>query len=259
MKRILSFSFFVFLVCNSAFGWGREGHEVIAKIAENNLKTTVRNKIEQYLGNHSIVYYAKWMDDYRHTPEYKFTHKWHVANVDENLVYVPDYEVGDAIIGIEQAVSTLRDYKELSDSTVAVNIKYLVHLVADMHCPGHIYYKGRNQNFTVNFGGGYVKPEIKTKIHSVWDQYAIQATRIWSVSEYANELDRVSSKEKTIMSSGTPVDWLHDNAQRCLFQFEIAIPDQKLAQDFVNEAMPLLETQMLYAGYRLAALLNSLF
>ena len=61
------------------------------------------------------------------------------------------------------------------------------------------------------------------------------------------------------MSVGTPIEWVHDNAQRCLFQFEMAKPDQKLAQDFVNEAMPLLETQMIYAGYRLAALLNSLF
>lgn len=104
-----------------------------------------------------------------------------------------------------------------------------------------------------------MKPEVRTKIHSVWDQYAIQATRIWSVSEYADELDRVSSKEKRMMSVGTPVDWLHDNARRCLFQFELAEPDQRLAQDFVNEAMPLLETQMLYAGYRLAALLNDLF
>lgn len=259
MKRILSLAFAVFCVSGYAFGWGREGHEVIAKIADNNLKTSARNKIERYLGNHSIVYYAKWMDDFRHTSEYKFTHKWHVVSVDENLVYVPNYEVGDAIVGLEQAIATLSNYKELSDSTVAVNIKYIIHLVADMHCPGHIYYKGRNQDFIVNFGGGYVKPEIKTKIHSVWDQYAIQATRIWSVSEYANELDRFSFKEKASMSVGTPIEWVHDNAQRCLFQFEMAKPEQKLAQDFVNEAMPLLETQMIYAGYRLAALLNNLF
>lgn len=259
MKRILFLLFIFFYACSSAYGWGREGHEVIAKIADNNLNASVRNKLERYLGNHSIVYYAKWMDDYRHTPEYNFTDKWHVANVDENLVYTPDYEVGDAIIGLEKAIATLRNYKELPDSAVAVNIKYIIHIVADMHCPGHIYYKGRNQKFSVDFGGGYVKPEVRTKIHSVWDQYAIQATRIWSVSEYADELDRVSSKEKRMMSIGTPVDWLHDNARRCLFQFELAEPDQRLAQDFVNEAMPLLETQMLYAGYRLAALLNDLF
>jgi hypothetical protein len=80
-----------------------------------------------------------------------------------------------------------------------------------------------------------------------------------SVSEYAQELDRKSAKEKKAMVAGTPVDWLEDNAQRCLFQFDLAHPGDTLAQDFVNEAMPYLETQMLYAGLRLAALLNSLF
>ena len=61
------------------------------------------------------------------------------------------------------------------------------------------------------------------------------------------------------MVAGTPVEWFEDNAQRCLFQFDLAKPGDTLAQDFVNEVMPYLETQMLYAGLRLAALLNSLF
>jgi hypothetical protein len=42
-------------------------------------------------------------------------------------------------------------------------------------------------------------------------------------------------------------------------QFDILKPDQKINQDFFNEAMPLIETQILYAGYRLAAVLNDLF
>ena len=53
-------------MCGTASGWGREGHETIARIADNNLKPSVRKKLVSYLG-HSIVYYAKWMDDYRHT------------------------------------------------------------------------------------------------------------------------------------------------------------------------------------------------
>lgn len=259
MKKLLTITILVLVAYGPAFGWGREGHEIIAKIADNNLKPSVKKEVEKCLGDRSIVYYAKWMDDYRHTPTYKFTTKWHVVNVDENLKYFPDEKSGDAIIGLQQAIEALKNRKELSDSAVAVNLKYIIHLVADMHCPGHIYYKGRNQNFEVNFGGGYVKPQLKSKIHTVWDMYAIQATRIWSVSEYAEELDRASAKEKKAISAGTPVQWLEQEAQRCLFQFDLAQPGQTLAQDFVNEAMPLLETQMLIAGYRLAALLNSIF
>jgi hypothetical protein len=259
MRRLILIFFAGLFIGSPAFAWGREGHETIAKIADNNLQASARRKIEKYLGDRSITYYAKWMDEYRHTPEYSFTTKWHVARVDNNLKYSPYPEAGDAISGIAQAVEILRDYKNLPDSTVAVNIKYLLHLVGDMHCPAHVYYLGRNQDFKVKFGGGYIKPVKEMKIHTVWDEAAIQSSRIWSVSEWAEELDRLSSKEKAAVTAGTPVDWLEDNARRCVVQFDMAAPGDNVAQDFVNEALPLIETQILYAGYRLAALLNSIF
>ena len=87
----------------------------------------------------------------------------------------------------------------------------------------------------------------------------IQSSRIWSVSEYAQELDRKSKKEIKAITAGTPEQWFHDNAERCIVQFDMAGPGDAILQDFVNEALPLIETQMLYAGYRLAALLNELF
>lgn len=259
MKRAVLFVLAGLLLCGPAFGWGREAHEVIAKIADNNLKPSARKTIEKYLDNHSIVYWAKWMDDYRRTPEYAFTSGWHVIYVDKDLKCYPNTETGDAIAAMKQAIRELENYKELPDSAVAVNIKYILHLMGDMHCPSHICYDGINSDYKVHFGGGYIKPVLETKVHVVWDQYAIQSCRIWSVSEYAEELDRKSRKEVKSITSGTLEDWGHDNAERCLIQFEMAKPGDKIAQDFVNHAMPLIETQMLYGGYRLAEVLNSLF
>lgn len=257
MKRFVLISFLVLTGTTSAFAWGREGHEVIARIAENNLKPRVKAKVESYLG-HSIVYYAKWMDEYRHTSEYKFTHSWHSCVVDEDLNYVPQSK-GDAVYGLTYATENLSDYRHLPDSAVAVNIKYLIHLVGDMHCPAHIKYQGREYSFKVKFGGDYIQPRVNARIHDVWDYYAIQSCRIFSTSEYAAELDRLPAKEKRALAEGTYVDWLHANAERCLLQFELAHPDASLKQDFINSAMPFIETQMLYAGYRLAYVLNALF
>lgn len=259
MKRTITSVFAFMILCASAFGWGREGHEVIAKIAERHLEPSAKKRIEKYLGNRSVVYYAKWMDDYRHTDEYKFTSPWHVASVGKDLKYAPEKEKGDAVYGINQAMEILRDYREHDDSTVCVNIKYLLHLVGDMHCPAHIKYEGRNQSFKVDFGGGYIKPRKEMNIHTVWDQAAIQSCRIWSVGDYAQEIDRLSRKEVKEIMSGTPEEWVSDNAIRCLVQFDLASEGENIAQDFVNAAMPLIETQMLYAGLRLAAVLNSLF
>lgn len=258
-KTILALAAFILMTAPS-FGWGREGHEAIAKIADAHLSPSAKKKIEKYLDNHSIVYWAKWMDDYRRTKEYGFTTKWHVLSVDENLAYVPDEQDGDAVYGINQAVGILKNYKDHPDSTVTVNLKYIIHLVGDMHCPSHIYYKGRNQNYYVDFGGGYVQPRQRMKIHTVWDQGAIKATRIWGLEDWLWELDRLSPKEERRVVEGTLLDWVDDNARRCLRQFELSsTPEENLAQDFVNEAMPLIETQILYAGLRLAKVLNDLF
>lgn len=257
MRRFVLVLLSGLMLSSSAFGWWREGHETIASVADRNLQPSAKKKIESYLG-HSIVYFAKWMDDYRHTPEYSFTTHWHMCTVDENLEYLPSPN-GDALSGINGAIEALRDYKNQSDSTVAVNIKYLLHLVGDMHCPAHLMYVGRNCDYEINFGGGYIQPKTRVNIHPVWDGLAIQSCRIWSPCEYAQELDRLPRKEIKKITAGTPEQWLRDSAERCLIRFELAPPDAVLAQDFVNAAMPFIEMQMLCAGYRLAHLLNTLF
>ncbi len=261
MKKILIAALIAALSCGSAFGWGREGHETIAKLAENHLKPSAKKKIEKYLGNHSIVYFAKWMDEYRRTPEYSFTGTWHAVAVSKDLKYMPK-ENGDedALIAIKRAVETLKDYKNLPDSTVCVNIKYLLHTVGDLHCPAHMYYEGRDQGFKVVFGDKhYIKPIQTIGFHAIWDYAVIQSSRIWSVTEYAAELDRLSKKEIKAITSGSLEDWIEENANRCVVQFDMAGPGDTIAQDFVNAAFPLIETQMQYAGYRLAAILNSIF
>lgn len=258
MKKIIISILVSLFMCGPAFGWGREGHETVAKIAENHLKPSVKKKIEKYLGGHSIVYVAKWMDDYRHTPEYKFTTNWHTAPVNEVLEYqdsLLDLKKGNAVYGLEQAIDALENHKELSDSAVAVNIKYIVHLVGDMHCPAHVKYTTHNMKYDVYM------PKSKTPlyVHSAWDYAIIQMCRICSSTEWAEELDNIDRKTAKAIVAGTPRDWMHDSAVRCEVQFDLAKPDQKLDQDFLNAAMPLIETQILYAGYRLAAVLNSLF
>ena len=57
MRRLVLIMMAGLLMGGSAFGWGREGHETIAKVADNHLKPSARKVIEKYLGDHSIVYY----------------------------------------------------------------------------------------------------------------------------------------------------------------------------------------------------------
>ena len=94
--------------CGTAFGWGKSGHDAIAYIAECNLTPKARKNIEKYLDGRSIVYYASWMDVYRHTPAYKVTSGWHGDTVDADGKYVPNAK-GDAVQCIEEAIARLKD------------------------------------------------------------------------------------------------------------------------------------------------------
>ena len=257
MKRIVLIALAGLILCSPAFGFGREAHETVAKIAENHLKPSVKKKIEKYLVGKSIVYYAKWMDDYRHTPEYGFTTKWHVASVDKDFKYVHNAKDGDAIYGLNLAIEALKNYKELPDSAVAVNLKYIIHLVGDFHCPVHIYYEGKSQKFKAFVGPAWEKRKLA--YHTVWDLGIIQYTRYFSASEWAAEIDRVDKKQVKEWVKGTPQEWFEQSAKDCYIQWDLVKPDTLVGQDELNIAVPLIESQIVKAGHRLAYVLNNLF
>ena len=84
-KSLLLLGGALVLFSNSAFGWGKMGHDAIAYIAECNLTPRAKRNIARYL-DHSIVYYASWMDKYRDTPEFRNVE--HVSYVDAFMLRV---------------------------------------------------------------------------------------------------------------------------------------------------------------------------
>ena len=101
MKKTLFLLSAALILCfDSAFGWGKMGHDAIAYIAECHLTPKAKKTIEKYIGT-SIVHYASWMDAYRFEPQYAHTSLWHTAWVDENDEYDPTRKPdGNAIKGI---------------------------------------------------------------------------------------------------------------------------------------------------------------
>jgi len=235
--------------------WARIGHDSTTAIAEKHLTPKARATVEKYLDGRSIIYYASWMDEVRATPEYKHTHEWHMGQVDENLRSTPGArrEKGDCVTAIEEVIALLKNHKRLDPKTVSDNIKYLVHLVGDMHCPGHIYFPGVKNFFNVTLLGQ------KTTYHAVWDSGLLNLIHNWSYSEYARHLDRATQAEREAMSKGTPADWFHETAKDSRVIYDWGVPDAKLDRNFTNAMQPLAEMQIMKGGYRLARLLNELF
>src|SRR5574344_41473 len=244
----------VLFIATDSFAWGKIGHDAITYTAECNLTPKAKKSIEQYL-HHSIVYYSSWMDDYRATPEYKQTTYWHMAAVYKELQYTDAVKSpnGDVICELEKAIEILKNYRNLDDSTVAVNIKYVIHMVADMHCPSHIYYPGINTGYYITL------KDKRCKYHSVWDTQVNELTHRWYYTEWQQQLDRLSKKEQTEITKGTPREWFHQNAVNCKVIYEWAPANSNQNIDFLNKASKLSELQMIKAAYRLASILNQLF
>ncbi|WP_295940444.1 S1/P1 nuclease [uncultured Alistipes sp.] len=257
MKKLAAILLTAVLCCcyGTALGWGKIGHDAIAYIAECNLTPKAKKNVEKCLDGKSIVYYASWMDQIRHTPPYKHTTTWHTNNVDADGRYVRDPK-GDAMTFLEDCIAKIKDRKNQSDSTVTVATRFLIHLVGDMHCPVHVKYPWYNSyKFSLD-GKEY-------GFHNFWDEWALTLSNKWYYLEYQHQLDRCSKKEKQEIAKGTPHDWLAQSARDCRVIYDWTKAGQNLSKndtrDFVIFSHEFAEEQLLKAGYRLAALLNELF
>ena len=268
MKRlaISILSIFFMLECTSLFAWGPMGHDVIAAIAEQNLSCKAKRKLTKLLDGKSIVYYSSWMDNIQNSPYwrngYDKTKTWHYANVDEGHTYeTMKKEVkGDVITGLEMLTDALTNhYNELTDSMKVDYVKMIIHMVGDMHCPMHA---GR----LTDLGGNRTKViwfRNETNLHSVWDSKMIDAARSWSYTEWCDHLDRADRKQRKSIMCGTYEEWFTETVAEAARIYEYVESSSEivpvLSYQFVYDFSPLLEEQLLLAGYRLAYVLNSIF
>lgn len=187
--------------------WDRTRHDAIAYIAECNLTPRAKRNIARYL-DHSIVYYASWMDKYRDTPEFRNVE--HVSYVDAGMQLVDTLRKGktNCVVELMRAVDRLKDYRNMSDSLVRLNLMYVIHIVGDMHCPSHVKYAGCKSG-RADLNGR------KMSYHAMWDWGVLDGAHGWSYSEYQQLLDTFSKREKAAMAKGTPREWLHETAVAC--------------------------------------------
>ena len=81
------------------------------------------------------------MDDYRAEPGYEMTNWWHVdygKGANPRRMPPATHSEPNVLRELNRAIERLRDYRNLDDSTVVVNLRYVIHLVGDMHCPSHV-------------------------------------------------------------------------------------------------------------------------
>lgn len=248
------------LTFSRAHAFGKIGHDAVAAIAEANLTPTAKATIEKYLGGRSIVYYASWLDNVRRTPEYGHTNGLHCAAVNASGKHkMWNKKRYRAYEGINTEMEKVGGggYREMTDSAVAVSIKILVHLVGDIHCPSHTFFKGLSQNRY------FYLDSVRYKFHSFWDGGIFDLAHKWYYDDYRYQLDRCSKEEKEAIVSGTLIDWIEENAVIVRPLYDIFIPERNFnraeTEELILNMSELSDNQVLKAGYRLAHVLNSVF
>ena len=244
------------LFARGVFAWGQKGHDVTAYIAECHLTPEAAEKVHKALGGYSPVYFANWLDFASYWPEYAYSKTWHYLNMDEGktIETMPKNPKGDVLKAVTEITEKLKSGK-LTPDEETLNLKMLVHLVGDMHCPMHL---GRLSDL-----GGNLRPvrffDRETNLHSVWDTNLPEAVRNWSYTEWKEQIDRLSDEEIAEITAGEPADWVKETHEICKEIYDFSPEGTKISYDYIFKYTPVVEKQFLRGGRRLARLLNEIY
>lgn len=240
----------------AAFGWGQKGHDTVAFIAENHLTETTRAAVDSILDGKSPVYWANWLDNASHTPEYAYTKTWHYKNVDADRTYddMPANPAGDAVTAIKQQIEKLSD-PATTKADAALALKVLIHVTGDMHQPMHM-------GHATDLGGNRVKLKYFNRdknLHGIWDTDLLESAHRWSYTEWQQQLDRLNDVDEALTVQGSVDDWARETMEITRRCYDFFQPGINVSYNQIAYWAPTIEQQLLRGGLRLAHLLNTIY
>lgn len=261
-------------ISQSVFGWGAVGHKVVGAIAEKRLAQTSPEALklaQDFLRANnnsrdcapcddprSFAFVSSDPDDFRQIELALVTRDWHFVNIDiANPTYDQNRDCpnGDCVVRrIDRMVEILRDPSRNNCDKESALI-YLIHFMGDMHQPFHTGF-GRIDG-QPDRGGNSVKLTFDgrdTNLHSLWDSGIIENQRR-SDSQWVNKLmtETLGERDPATLAAGTTTDWVNESHKLAMTWHTTKKP---FNDDYVKEAVPVIEERMLLAGLRLAKLIE---
>jgi hypothetical protein len=188
---------------------------------------------------------STWADEHRNPA----TAAWHYVNFPRTSC---EYQASRDCADGKCVVAAIEDQAKILASSAPDEIrlkalKYIVHLVGDVHQPLHAGYqddKGGNTYQLQAFGRG-------SNLHSLWDSGLIK-----NLNEEPTTLAK-RLLDKPIPEGSAEIDPKIAAQESCsIVGATDFYPDRKVRADYVEKFTPIVEQRLTLAGYRLAALLN---
>lgn len=257
----------MFMVTIPSFGWGRRVHATIAFIAEQHMTPKAKKAVDEILEGKSMVYYASWLDYYRAEMQITYTedgvvyprnipHSF-IADKD-NKVIVKDHQEALDIIG--ESMNLLRDWENADPKMRLGAMQCLIHLVGDIHCPGHIKFQNGISGEGIQMQGKYPVTYFgrKTTMHTLWDSQLVDQICPGGVTDLAYMVDKATRKEIKEIQNGTPYDWGQDIVNIAKHAWPVE-ENAALGKEYTHEQSDVALELIRRAGLRLAKVMNDLF
>jgi hypothetical protein len=198
--------------CVSAFGWGGEGHDLVARIAWEQLTAKARARVQEILGpNVTLASISSWADQVRN--QRRETGTWHYIDIPINQPHLDmarDCPKGDCVLAkIEDFRKALKD-PATDPAQRREALLFVVHFVGDMHQPLHCSDNKDNggNGVRVQFAD-HAAADRPSNLHSVWDSGFLSRMPQKEDALFA-EWSKDSAKHAKKWAKGTVYDWAED-------------------------------------------------
>eukprot|EP00933_Yihiella_yeosuensis_P033839 TRINITY_DN27460_c0_g1_i1.p1 TRINITY_DN27460_c0_g1~~TRINITY_DN27460_c0_g1_i1.p1 ORF type:complete len:343 (-),score=65.27 TRINITY_DN27460_c0_g1_i1:252-1280(-) len=191
----MAFALIVFFsLVSKAVAWGADGHTTVAHLAEQYLSNDVRATLLADLGNCSLSYAANWNDDFDHEANGAWSLGLHFINYPGhacNFVWARDCKNDrcnpGAIVNYTRQVFD----KKLSKDRRFFALKFVIHMMGDLHQPLHVSSGDDNGGNDIKLQGNHFSLHSSewdnaTNLHEQWDE-GIVIQEILDIQDKENE------------------------------------------------------------------------
>jgi hypothetical protein len=263
-----------------ALAWGPQGHRTVGAIADRLLTPAAHAEVLELLagdldkfgnpsGRTTLESVAVWADEIRGTPADQ--PRWHYDDLPlcgnaTRDSYCPGGECNSA--QLERLTAVLAD-RHAGLRTRNEALKWLVHLVGDLHQPLHAADNGDLGGNRVRVALAGVHTRGRLTLHGAWDSELVTlALGTRNRQPPPRDIDALAREARSLTAEagqGTPSGWASESnhlSRNVAYQFPgfacggVPVGLVVLDRDYQREAEAIVRERLLLAGGRLANLLN---
>jgi hypothetical protein len=154
---------------------------------------------------------------------------------------------------ILNCTTDLKDVSKTKEEKVFA-LKFLVHLVGDLHQPMHT---GRSEDS----GGNGIKVKLmrrESNLHGLWDSGLIDYAGM-TYKELAEACDVISKQEKNAWQKDDVAKWAFESYEMSQQLYAEAAIDPEFNYDYYPKHADFIKKRLAQAGIRLAGVLNEIY